>query len=129
MTNVECRMTNEIQNPRPEDIHQRIFRWVIRCLKLLKTLPRSQVNNVIIYQLAKSCSSVGANDQEADNASSRKDFISKYKLVKKELAESIFWLKVLKELESEYFDPLVLNEANELLKIVGSIILSAQRRA
>jgi len=127
MTNVEFRMTNEIISTKPEDIHKRIFKWVIFCLKFLHKLPRNSVNNVIIYQLAKSCSSTGANDQEADNASSRRDFISKYKLVKKELAESIFWLKVLRELESTIFDESLLNEANELLKIVASIILSAQK--
>ena len=108
----------EKTNGRNIDIHQRIFGWVIRGLKMLRRLPRDPITNVIIYQLAKSCSSVGANDQEADNASSRKDFVAKYKLVKKELAESIFWLKILKEMYSDNFDESVLIESEELLRIV-----------
>lgn len=120
-------MQEKNTNSRNIDIHQRIFDWVIRCLKMLRKLPRDPVTSVIIYQLAKSCSSSGANDQEADNASSRKDFIAKYKLVKKELAESIFWLKIIQQLYLNYFDRSVLSEAEELLRIVGSIITSAQR--
>lgn len=111
------------------DIHDRIFAWVIACLKMLRSLSRNPVNNVIIYQLAKACSSVGANDQEADNASSRRDFIAKYKLVKKELAESIFWLRILKELEPEFVDSKIFDESLELLNIVGSIIRNAQNNS
>ena len=114
-----------MQNP---DIHQRIFNWVISCLKLLKSLPRDYISTVIIYQLAKACTSVGANDQEAVTSSSNKDFIAKYQIAKKELSESIYWLRILKSIYPHLIFDEQLSEAEELLKIITTIILNVQKR-
>lgn len=110
------------------DLHDRIFRWVISCLKLLKAIPRDTIGIVIIHQLAKSCTSVGANDQEATTSSSNKDFISKYQIAKKELSESIYWLKILQQLYPSLDVTAQLNEATELLRIVSKIILNVKQR-
>lgn len=111
------------------DLHDRIFRWVIVCLKALKAIPRDPVGIVIIQQLAKACTSVGANDQEAVNSSSDKDFIAKYQISRKELAESIYWMKALRELHPSIDFTICLKEAEELLKIVSRIVLNVKSRA
>ena len=67
-----------------KDIHERIYQFVIRVINLTKVLPKNPQNDVVIYQLVKSATSMGANDQEADGAESKKDFIAKYSIVKKE---------------------------------------------
>ena len=116
------------ENSKRPDLHDRIFRWIISCLKLLKSIPKDTISVVIIQQLAKSCTSVGANDQEATTSSSDKDFVSKYQIVKKELSESIFWLRIIREMCQDINVVPQLNEATELLKIVSTIILNMKRR-
>ena len=111
------------------DIHDRIFNWVISCLRLLKSLPRDTVSLVIIHQLAKACTSVGANDREAVTSSSNKDFIAKYQIARKELAESIYWMKVLKELYPLIDFTNCLNEAEEILKILSRVVLNVKSKA
>src|SRR5258708_1522752 len=78
-----------------KDIHERIYQFVIRVLNLIKVLSKTPQNDVIIYQLTKSVTSMGANDQEADGAESKKDFIAKYTIVKKENKETNYWLRVI----------------------------------
>ena len=69
----------------PQDIHVRIYRFIIGCFRdVVKKIPKTTENLPIISQLSSSLTSMGANDQEADATSSKKDFIAKYSIVKKE---------------------------------------------
>lgn len=106
------------------DIHDRIFRFVIEVLKLIKYIPQTVENKIIINQLVRSVTSVGANDQEADGVSSRKDFMHCYTIVRKELKETRYWLSILSELDGKLkvkFSNSI-RENNELIKIISSII-------
>ena len=79
--------------------------------------------------MLKSGTSVGANISEAVNAESKADFIHKLGIAQKECGESIFWLKLLIKsniLKKDQVLPL-LNDANELLKIIRSSILTAKK--
>lgn len=78
-----------------KDIHERIYQFVLKVLKLLSLLPKNPINLNIINQCIRSATSVGANDQEADACSSRRDFLAKYGLVKKELKETNYWLRLI----------------------------------
>ncbi len=115
------------------DIHQRIFKFIIRVFTLLKKIPKSAENMAIIGQLGKSLTSIGANDQEADAAQSKKDFIAKYAIVKKETKETLYWMKIVFELRLLTVTDLTMwqkemIECEEILKIVSSIIISAKKR-
>lgn len=116
------------QDEQRADLHERIYRWVISCLRLLRSLPRDTVSIVIIQQLAKSCTSVGANDQEAVNSSSNRDFIAKYQISRKELAESIYWMKILRELYPSISFSSCLGEAEEPLSIISRIVLNVKQK-
>ena len=109
------------------DIHERNFKFVVNTLKLIKYLPKSLENQVIINQLIRSVTSVGANDQEADGVSSKRDFIHCYTIVRKELKETKYWLTLLIELNPGVKSRLQpqIEESNELIKIVSSIISKA----
>lgn len=109
---------------KPQDIHERIYQFVIAVLKYIRKLPKTQENLIIINQLTRSATSMGANDQEADGTHTKKDFISKYSIVRKETKESAYWLRALGDL-----NPLHLKEgtdlreeAIEIAKIVSTII-------
>ena len=113
------------------DIHERIYKFVIRVINLTKILPNTPQNQVIIYQLVKSATSMGANDQEADGAESKKDFIAKYTLVKKENKEANYWLRVIEDTNHETVVKRMGNirkEGLEILRIVSTIIINTKKR-
>ncbi len=115
-----------------KDIHDLIYKFVINVINLTKILPKTPQNDVIIYQLIKSVTSMGANDQEADAAESRRDFIAKYTIVKKENKETNYWLKLLGDTNSSEIKQktlALLQEGLEILRIVTSIIINTKNKA
>lgn len=112
----------------PKDIHERIYQFVIRVIKLAKVLPKTQENLILINQAVRSTTSIGANDQEADGTDSRKDFIAKYAIVRKEGKETNYWLRLIADINPSFRDRMgdLLQEGKELVKIVSAIILSAK---
>lgn len=119
-----------VKMPKNVDIHERIYNFVIRVINLTKALPKTPQNDVIIYQIVKSATSMGANDQEADGAESRKDFIAKYSIVKKENKETNYWLRVIKDTNPSIGKRIIglQEEGLELVKIISAIILSTKRK-
>lgn len=118
------------KQPQERDIHERIYNFVIRVIKLAKVLAKTPQNDVIIYQIVKSVTSMGANDQEADGSESRKDFIAKYSIVKKEAKETNYWLRVICDtnpvIKSRMAD--LQSEGLELVRIISAIIISAKKK-
>ena len=56
---------------------------------------RIKGRNAYIYQLQRSCSSIGANAHEARYAQSDADFIHKMEIALKECYETEYWLEIL----------------------------------
>jgi four helix bundle protein len=112
------------------DIHDRIYRFVIRVIIFTKSIPTTPQNTPIINQLIRSATSVGANDQEADGSITRKDFIHCYVIAKKEAKETYYWLSVIADINPKLKNRMVklLQESKELTKIISSIILSAKKK-
>ena len=50
---------------------------------------------VLVKQITRSATSVGANIQEANYASSKADFINKFHIALKECAETEYWIEML----------------------------------
>lgn len=111
------------------EIHDRIFHFVVRGLKIPHNLPRSTESQIIMNQYVRALTSVGANDNEADGVTSRKDFIHVYTIVRKELKETRYWLRIIAEIYPSVQKrmDLLLKENEELIKIVSSIIVSASK--
>jgi four helix bundle protein len=111
------------------DIHERIYGFVLRVLKLLGLLAKTQLNLVIIEQCSRAVTSVGANDQEADACESKRDFIAKYSIVKKELKETNYWLRLISDTNVNFGSRMknIQKEGKEILLIVSSIIKSAKK--
>lgn len=108
-----------------KDIHVRIYKFVVGCFRdVVKKIPNSAATMRIIDQISGSLTSMGANDREADGALSRKDFIAKYTIVRKEAKETEYWLSLVKDLEmgsASMITPYI-NECIEIRKIVSSIM-------
>lgn len=107
-----------------KDIHERIYAFVVRVLNLLNYIPKAPQNVIIIQQLTRSVTSIGANDREADGVNTKKDFIHKYTIVRKEAKETDYWLSLISDtnpkLSVRMYD--IIREGKEIIKIVSSII-------
>lgn len=113
-----------------KDIHKRIYRFIINCFRdAVKKIPKNHENLPIISQLSSSLTSMGANDQEADAAFSKKDFIAKYSIVKKETKETYYWLSFVRDtqlVEQNIVDRYI-TECQEILLIVSKIIQNTKQ--
>jgi len=105
------------------DIYERCENFAINIIKLIESIPYRRSVGIISDQLIRSSSSVGANLCEADNARSRKEFVSCIGISLKEIKESIFWLRVLSRVNLEFQREILdmEKEANEIKKILGAI--------
>ncbi len=119
-------LTNKYQstNFRKFDIHDRIFQFVVDGLRIIRIIPKSLENKTIIDQLIRSMTSMGANDQEADGVSTKRDFIHCFTVVRKEAKETFYWLKLLGELNPtiKIKINMLLQENKEIINIVSTII-------
>lgn len=113
-----------------KDIHERIYRFVIHCFKdVVKKIPKTVENIPIIGQLSDSLTSMGANDQEADAAGSKKDFMAKFTIVRKETKETHYWLRIVRDLElvPRNVVEVYIKESDEILHVVSAIIRNVSR--
>ncbi|MEN9560844.1 MAG: hypothetical protein RIQ56_117 [Candidatus Parcubacteria bacterium] len=75
-------------------------------------------------QLLRSSGSIGANYIEAREASSKKEFLFRIKICRKESKETAYWLRLLQNRISQKHEPVLLNllkESQELIKIFSAI--------
>jgi len=107
------------------DIHKRIYNFVVSCFRdIIKKIPKTVENIPIIQQITSSLTSIGANDQEADGAATKKDFLAKYTIVRKETKETKYWLSFIRDTQllSENQIAPYIQECHEILMIVSKII-------
>ena len=115
----------EIQNPKKYDLEDRTLSFARNVREFVKKLPKSLATIEDSKQLVRSSGSVGANYIEANESLSRKDFILRVKICRKEAKESRYWLRLLDlsdgcEFKKQQID--LVQEAKELMNIFGAII-------
>ena len=67
------------------------FDFAIRIVELYKYLVNEHKEYVLSKQVLRSGTSIGANVNEAVEAQSKKDFVSKMSIALKETSETIYW--------------------------------------
>ena len=105
------------------DLDKRTFIFAKNVREYVDKLPRIITNIEMGRQLIRSAGSVGANYIEADEALSRKDFIMRIKICRKEAKESRYWLE-LSEPNTKYTElkAHLIDESTQLIKIFSTII-------
>jgi four helix bundle protein len=76
------------QGSKPRDLEERTFRFAELVRAFVKQLPRTISNTEDVRQLVRASGSVAANWMEADEALSKKDFLMRVKICRKEAKES-----------------------------------------
>lgn len=111
-------------NNKPYDLEERTFKYAKDIFSFINNCPKTIINSEVERQLIRSSGSVGANYIEAREALSKKDFALRVKICRKEVKESIYWLKLieLKDKVTENKRQLLITESTELLKIFANIV-------
>jgi len=117
----------KIQNEnRIYDLEERTYNFAKDVRLWLKKISKTLINVEDIKQLIRSSGSVGANYIEANEALSKKDFIMRMRISRKESKETTYWIRLIldtiqdAELNKEGIH--LLNESIQLTKICSSII-------
>lgn len=113
-----------------KDIADRTFSFSVQVVKLLIYLKK---NNKDIWEIANqflsSGTSMGANVEEAQSASSKKDFINKLMIALREARETRYWLKLFHVSSigpKDLVEPLM-KENLEIIKILVTIIKNSKK--
>jgi four helix bundle protein len=112
-------------SPKPRDLEERTFSFAESVRVFVKQLPKTISNVEDVRQLVRASGSVAANWIEADEALSKKDFLMRVKICRKEAKESRLFLRLvdagLEKTTLAARDRLAA-EARELTLIFSSII-------
>lgn len=112
-------------------LQQKSFAFAIRVVNVYKYVTTEKKEFILSKQLLRSGTSIGANIEESIGGQSDKDFLSKISIAYKEAREAIYWLKLLEATEylSEEQAQSLLNDAEELCKIIGKIQITLKSRS
>ena len=107
---------------------EKSFAFAVRVVKAYKYLIEEKKEFVLSKHFLKSGTSIGANCEEAVGGQSKSDFIHKLGIAYKEARETAYWVKLLNA--TGYFDDSqtksLLNDAEEILKIIGKIQITSK---
>lgn len=110
------------------NLEERTAKFGEEVIKFCKTIVLSDIIRPLVIQLIRSATSVGANYMEANGASSKKDFVNKICICKKEARETKHWLRMLVVALPGRKDEIakLWQEAQELTLIFSKIVISSK---
>ena len=119
----------EDKSPKRFDLEERTFAFAKRVREFVKRLSKTIGNVEDSRQLIRSSGSVGGNYIEANESLSKKDFILRIKICRKEAKESRYWLRLIEATDETIAAErdLLVQEAQELMNIFGAIVRKSQR--
>jgi len=118
----------KIENSKQYDLEDRTLAFAKEIRVFVSKLPKTISNIEDGKQLVRSSGSIGANYIEANEALSRKDFLMRVKISRKESKESRYWLNLIcvdgdiNEKERQK----LLKEATELMMILSTIMRKSE---
>ena len=107
------------------DLEERGLAFAKNVRSFVKQIKLTTVNESDCKQLIKSSGSIGANYIEANESFSKKDFLFRTKISRKEAKETCYWLSCLEgntqhDIEEERRR--LHQEPKEIMKILGAIL-------
>lgn len=111
------------------DLEERTAKFGENVIHFVSILSKNEVNKILINQIVRSATSVGANYMEANQASSKKDFKNKISICRKEANETKYWMRMILSANKDKINEckLLWNEAHELLLIFSKIFSSSSK--
>ena len=122
-------MLKRTEGSKRYDLEERTLQFAKDIRAFVKMLPRTIANEQDIRQLVRASGSVGANYIEASESLSKKDFVMRIKISRKESKESRYWLRLLDTRENDSSNKTrdtLIQEATELMNIFGAIVRESE---
>ncbi len=116
--------STNVQNSKQYDLEDRTLEFSKRLIRLVRILPKNDINFVLGHQAIRSGTSIGANYREANETETKKDFQFRLRISRKEAKETIYWLNLMIEANPQLQEEIkpILQENMELLKILAAIL-------
>lgn len=104
--------------------------FAVDIVNLCTVIKENRKGNVLLNQLLRSGTSIGANIHEANYAASKADFINKFQIALKECYESDYWLGLFKETkmitEAEYIE--LYGKCSKIRKLLIASVTTAKKK-
>ena len=116
------------KNTFKQQFKKRCFDFSLGILRLAELLKEQRANWILIDQLVRSATSIGANVVEGGNSTSKREFINYFQIGLKSASETLYWLALLREInpsQKEKIDSLI-QECIEIKKMISTIILNTK---
>lgn len=112
------------------DLRDRCFKFSLKIIALADTLPNKRACWIIMDQLIRSATSIGANLIEARASSSRLEFKKFYEISLKSANETKYWLELLRDshLANESTINPLLAEVIELANMLAAGVIKLKRK-
>ena len=119
-----------MSNQREYNLEERLAIFAEKVIDLMKKLPNNPVNQRMIPQETAAAGSSGANYCEATEAESKRDFIHKIGIAKKELKESRHWIRLLARANPEFAEEFrgLWKENQELILIFSKSLKTCREK-
>jgi four helix bundle protein len=121
--------TAKLMRTKQYDLEDRTFTFAKNVRAFARQIPRTIANIEDTKQVVRSSGSIGANYIEANESLSKRDFLMRIKICRKEAKESRYWLRLIEAGDDatveKYRDDL-LQEATELTNIFGAILRKSE---
>ena len=104
--------------------------FALRIIKMCKFLRNNGTDYIILKQIMRSGTSIGANIAEAQYAESVVDFTHKLNIAQKECNETRYWIELLyesDEINEDMYNSLY-DDCTEILKLLTSVIVKNKNR-
>ncbi|GAB4056459.1 four helix bundle protein [Spirosoma litoris] len=104
-----------------DDLEKRLKLFMLRCVKVCRTLSKDYDAQHFGHQLIRSSSSAAANFRAVRRGRSQKEFYAKLSITLEELDEALFWLETLvfTDIISEHKLKDLIDEGYQILKILS----------
>jgi four helix bundle protein len=105
------------------ELRNRTKKFAVNTIKFTEALKPTYANIIIIKQVIRAATSVGANYRSALRGKSNPDFLNKINIVQEETDECIYWFELFEETNSKLngLEELI-KESNELTAIFSAIL-------
>ena len=106
------------------DLEERSFVFAKDVIDITNRLSETETNRHFVRLVIRSTTSIGANYREVNDALGKKDFVFRLRISRKEVKETVFWLKLIQHNNFSLSDETskLVEESIESRNILSSII-------
>jgi four helix bundle protein len=120
----------DIQKNKIININDRTYDFSINVITFIKNFHSNVINTILVNQLIRSTTSIGANIIEAQSSISKREFIRYYSISLRSSNETRYWLNILKDTTS--IDKItierLINESKEISNILASCLIKMKAK-